>query len=78
MSTPNTYYIQVTLTANPSKTELMPRSSVINETYRRLTDVEVTQSLLDKKMQRIRDKANTPKHGSNSETESNIIDTSKL
>ena len=69
---------QVTLTVNSSKTELKPRPSVIDESYRRLTNVEVTQSLLDKKMQKIRDRANAPKHGSDSETESNIIDTSKL
>ncbi|XP_070494162.1 bestrophin-2a-like [Chironomus tepperi] len=69
---------QLTLTVNPSKTELKPRSSVIDETYRRLTDVEMTQSLLDKSMQKIRDKAATPKDGSDSETDSSIIDSTKF
>jgi hypothetical protein len=69
---------QITLTVNPSKTLLKPRPSVIDETYRRLTDVELTQSLLDKNMQKIRDKANISRHDSDSEMESSIIETTKL
>lgn len=71
--------LQTTLNVNvASKAELKPRSSVIDETYRRITDVEFTQSLLDKTMQKIRDQAPTLKQDSDSETESSIIDTTKL
>lgn len=61
-----------------SKADLKPRSSVIDESYRRITDVEFTQSILDKTMQKIRDEAPTLKHDSDSETESSILDTTKL
>lgn len=39
-----------------SKAELIPRSSVIDETYRKVSKVEVTQSVLEKQMQKIREK----------------------
>lgn len=59
-----------------SKSDLKPRSDVIDSTYRRLTGVELTQSMLEKKMAKIRKQA-TAIDESDTDDES-IIDLEKL